>query len=309
MELLMAILSVTFIDIILGGDNAVVIALASRELPPREKKRAILWGGSLAVILRVLLVIIATYLLTVPYLQFVGGLALIYIGYNLLAGDECEEIECEASDNLWKAVQTIVVADFIMSLDNVLALAGIAHGNWLVLLLGLAISVPFIIVGAQFLSNLMAKWPLLVYIGAGLIAYTASEMLVDDVKIGPHLEPYALMINVGVTAGVLALGYWTHKQNEKSNIEAVLTPEGTIYAVNVDPKEEFIGQAMVVTDLDEDQITRLMEMFENHGLSKTEIENSEAYLNEVSCLSDDQRRQVEDMLQMYESFLVNMHQG
>ncbi|HEX3011627.1 MAG TPA: TerC family protein [Syntrophomonadaceae bacterium] len=211
MDLVMSLVSVVFINIILSGDNAIVIALASRELPPAQMKKAIFWGSALAVILRVLLVIAATLLMKIPYLQFAGGVALVYIGYQLLAGQGGEH-ELEASDSLGKAIKTILVADVIMSLDNVLAIAGVAEGNWLVLGIGLAVSVPLVVFGAQFLSALMNKWPILVYIGAGLIAYTAAEMMVSDTKTGQYLEPYATVIKIAVTLGVLGFGYWAHKK-------------------------------------------------------------------------------------------------
>jgi YjbE family integral membrane protein len=213
MEMVMALFSVVLINIVLSGDNAVVIALASRALPPKQKKQAIFWGSALAVILRIILVVVATFLLKIPYLQFLGGFALVYIGYHLLAGGE-EEEDLEASDSLGKAIKTILVADLIMSLDNVLAIAGVAKGNWVVLGVGLAVSVPLVVFGAQLLSTLMNKWPILVYIGAGLIAYTAAEMMVADAKASHYLEPYALIIKVVVTLGVLGLGYWSHKKTE-----------------------------------------------------------------------------------------------
>lgn len=210
----MSLLAVVLIDVVLGGDNAVVIALASRSLPLAQKKKAILWGSALAVVIRVVLVVIATFLMRIPYLQFVGGLALVYIGYHLLAGGHGEE-HVDASDNLVKAIKTILAADFIMSLDNVLAIAGVAKGHWGVLIFGLAISVPLVLFGAQLLSTLMTRWPVLVYLGAGLIAYTAAEMMVADAKANHYLEPYALIIKVVITIGVLGLGYLASKKAGK----------------------------------------------------------------------------------------------
>ena len=214
LELVMPLISVLLIDVVLSGDNAVVIALASRALPPDQKRKAIFWGSALAVMLRITLVVIATFLIQIPYLRFTGGLALVYIGYDLLNGNH-EEGDLEASDNLGKAIKTILMADFIMSLDNVLAIAGVANGNWLVLSVGLAISIPLVVFGAQLLSTLMTKWPVLVYIGAGLIAYTAAEMMVSDAKTAHYLEPYALIIKVLVPLGVLGLGYWAQRKMDK----------------------------------------------------------------------------------------------
>lgn len=220
MELVMSLVSVVFINIILSGDNAVVIALASRDLSPDQKKKAIFWGCFLAVLLRVLLVVVATFLMKIPLLQFAGGLALVYIGYHLLAGGK-QKKALDVSDNLGKAIKTILVADFIMSLDNVLAIAGVAQGNWLVLGFGLAVSIPLVIFGAQLLSAFMNKWPMLVYVGAGLIAYTAAEMIVSDAEIGHYLQPYAIVIKVVVTVAVLVLGYWTHKKIEAAQAQDI----------------------------------------------------------------------------------------
>ena len=183
-ELILAFGTVVVINIVLSGDNAVVIALASRNLPEDQKKKAIFWGSALAVILRIVLVIGATFLLRIPMLQFIGGLALIYIGFHLLtSGNDEEDISIKDSKNLGKAIQTILIADLIMSVDNVLAIAGVAKGNWAVLIFGLAVSVPIVIFCASILSKLMNKFPIIVYIGAGLIAYTAAEMMVSDVKV------------------------------------------------------------------------------------------------------------------------------
>lgn len=209
----MPVLSVLLIDIVLSGDNAIVIALACRALPPHQKKKAILLGSGLAVLLRCISVVVVTFLMRVPYLQFVGGLALVYIGFGLLVGGE-EDEHIEAADNLAKAVKTIIIADFIMCLDNVLAIAGVAKGDWLVIIIGLAISVPCVVFGAQILSAVMSKWPVVVYIGAGLIAYTAAEMIVTDAKTVHYLEPYALVIKAAVVLGVLGYGYWIHKKRQ-----------------------------------------------------------------------------------------------
>lgn len=211
MEVLLGLLSVIFINIILSGDNAIVIALASRGLPQKQKQQAIYLGSALAVLLRIILVVAATFLMKIPLLQFAGGLALIYIGYELLAGEH-NNADIEASDNLIKAVKTILAADLIMSLDNVLAIAGVAKGDWLILGVGLAVSIPIVIFGASILSALLNRFPILVYIGAGLIAYTAAEMMVSDARACFYLEPYALMIKILVTAGVLGTGYWAKKK-------------------------------------------------------------------------------------------------
>ncbi len=185
-EFMAGLFAICFINLILSGDNAVVIALASRNLPPKQRKLAIFWGSAAAIVLRVVLTVVAVYLLKIPFLQAFGGLLLIYIGIKLLTDEESED-EMEASSNMMTAIKTIVIADLIMSLDNVLAVAAVAKESMLLLIVGLAISIPIIIGGSQLLVLLMNKFPAIVYIGAGLIAYTAGEMINGDKKIAPMI--------------------------------------------------------------------------------------------------------------------------
>ena len=215
MNFITALGAVILINIVLSGDNAVVIALASRNLPDKQRKKAIIFGSALAVVLRISLVVVATLLMRIPFLQAVGGLALIYIGYHLLAQNDDGEVKVEGNDNMMKAIKTIVLADLIMSLDNVLAIAAVAKGNWVVLIIGLAISIPLVVFGASILSKLMNRFPIIVYIGAALIAYTAAEMIVSDVKLTHYLEPYAIIIKIVVTVGVVGLGFITKRRLSK----------------------------------------------------------------------------------------------
>ncbi|HWQ89442.1 MAG TPA: TerC family protein, partial [Desulfitobacteriaceae bacterium] len=177
---------ICIINLILSGDNAVVIALASRNLAAKQRQLAIFWGSAAAIVLRVILTVVAVMLLKIPYLQTIGGLLLVWIGLKLLTDEEGED-HMEASSSMMTAIKTIVIADLIMSLDNVLAVAAASKGNYLLLILGLAISIPIIIVGSQLLVWLMNKFPPFVYIGAGLIAWTAGEMINTDKKIAPLL--------------------------------------------------------------------------------------------------------------------------
>jgi len=183
-EFIAGLLAICVINLVLSGDNAIVIALASRNLPPKQRKLAIFWGSFAAIALRVVLTIVAVMLLKIPYLQTVGGLLLIWIGIKLLIDEESEE-DLEASSNVITAIKTIVIADLIMSLDNVLAVAAVSKGNYTLLIIGLAISIPIIILGSQLLVWLMNKFPAFVYIGAGLIAWTAGEMINTDKKVAP----------------------------------------------------------------------------------------------------------------------------
>lgn len=211
MELLIALGSITLINLILSGDNAVVIALASRNLPQDQRRKAVLWGSAGAVILRILLTVVAAFLLKIPYLQFIGGLALVYIAINLL-GDSHEEVACQSASSFGEAIKIIIFADLIMSLDNVLAIAGVADGHFGLLVFGLAMSVPLVVFGSQLLMKLMDKYPIIIYLGAAILAWTAAKMMVADEVLGVWLEPYALMLEVSVTIGVLAVGYLRKKR-------------------------------------------------------------------------------------------------
>src|SRR3954451_3952964 len=167
------------VNVILSGDNAVVIALAARSLPRKQQKQAIIWGSAAAIVLRVLLTLFAVALLTLPWLKLVGSLLLFWIGIKLLIPEEGDE-EIDASEHLLSAIKTILVADLVMSLDNVIAVAAAAAGSVVLLILGLAISIPLVIFGATLLLKLMERFPVIITIGAGLIGWVAGEMLVAD---------------------------------------------------------------------------------------------------------------------------------
>lgn len=212
MELLLALGSITLVNLLLSGDNAVVIALASRCLPPDQRKKAVLWGSAGAVVLRIVLTMVATFLLTIPYLQFIGGLALGYIAINLLGGND-DEVSCKEAGNLKEAIKIIIVADLVMSLDNVLAIAGVANGHTGLLITGLALSIPFVVFGSQILVSLMDKFPVIIYLGAGILAWTAAKMMTADSVIGVWLQPYELLICSMTTLAVLAIGYWRKRKS------------------------------------------------------------------------------------------------
>ncbi|WP_028561639.1 TerC family protein [Paenibacillus pinihumi] len=183
MESLVLFIQIVFINVLLSGDNAIVIAMASQHLPPAERKRAIFWGAAAAVGLRCVLTLVAISLLKIPYLQAAGAVLLFIIAVKLLrdaqeGGGHPSGIRKAVS--LGTAVQTIVAADFVMSLDNVLAIAAIAEGQPLLILLGIGLSIPMIIWGSQLLGAVLRKFPPLIYIGAGLLGYAAGKMLVHD---------------------------------------------------------------------------------------------------------------------------------
>jgi YjbE family integral membrane protein len=156
-----------------------VIALAARSLPPREQKRAIFWGSGAAVALRIVLTLFAVALLGLPWLKLIGAVLLVWIGVKLLLPEESGP-EVRAGENVWAAVKTILVADLVMSLDNVIAVAAAAGGDWLLMAIGLAISIPLVIFGATLLVGLMERWPVIVTAGAGLLGFVAGEMAWDD---------------------------------------------------------------------------------------------------------------------------------
>lgn len=170
---------ITLINIVLSGDNAVVIALAARSLPAHQQKKAVMWGAGAAVVMRIILTIIAVELLTWPYLKIIGAILLLWIAVKLLVPEHGDE-NIESSDNLMKAIKTILIADLVMSLDNVIGVAAAAKGNITLLIIGLAISIPLVVFGATMLMKVMEKWPVIITIGAGLLGWVAGEMLVTD---------------------------------------------------------------------------------------------------------------------------------
>ena len=183
-EFWVALGQIIIIDILLGGDNAVVIALACRKLPPAQRTKGIIWGTAGAIILRVVLILFAMTLLNLPFLKFVGALLLVWIGVKLIAPDEDDHDNIEGSDKLFAAIKTIIVADLVMSVDNVIAIAGAAQNSGehstLLVVLGLLISIPIIVAGSQLVIKLMARFPFIVVAGGMLLGWIAGGMLVTD---------------------------------------------------------------------------------------------------------------------------------
>jgi YjbE family integral membrane protein len=173
------LLSIILVNIVLSGDNAVVIALAARSLPKHQQGKAIAWGAGAAVALRIVLTIVAVEALKYPFLKIIGALLLFWIAVKLLIPEDGEE-NIESSDNLIQAIKTILVADLVMSMDNVIGVAAAAKGSMTLLILGLAISIPLVIFGATILLKLMDRFPIIITIGAGLLGWVSGEMLVTD---------------------------------------------------------------------------------------------------------------------------------
>jgi YjbE family integral membrane protein len=219
-----ALLQIMLVNIVLSGDNAVVIALAARGLSPRHQRMAIFLGGAGAIVLRILLTIVAVRLLGVPFLQFFGGILLVWIAVQLLIVNDEGEGGHSAQSNLWGAVKTILVADAVMSLDNTLAIAALAKGNWTLLLAGLALSIPLIVAGSTIIMKIMDRFPVIVYVGAGLIAWTAGEMIDSDEAIQPYL-PSALpgTIYLPILLTLVVVGYgWRHNLMARRTAHDVL---------------------------------------------------------------------------------------
>jgi len=176
--------NIILINILLSGDNAVVIALAARSLPPKERKLAIIYGSGAAVVLRILLTVVAAKLLELPFLQIIGGLLLLWIGVQLLAeDDDGEEGEAKEHSSLRSAMFTILVADLVMSLDNVIGVAAAAKGSMVLLVLGLAISIPLIVFSSNIMMSLMARFPVIITLGAALIGWVSGEAVIHDTAI------------------------------------------------------------------------------------------------------------------------------
>ncbi|EAX47484.1 Integral membrane protein TerC [Thermosinus carboxydivorans Nor1] len=185
------VFSITTINLLLSGDNALVIALASRNLPARQQRSAVFWGGVGAIILRIILTLIAIFLLQIPYLQLLGGLLLLWVAIKLISDKKEPYEEIEAANSLWAAVKTILVADLVMSLDNVLAIAGIAKGNVPLLVIGLGISIPIIIWGSKAIMLLMERWSVIILLGAAFLGWTAGEMVLADKQVEIWLAAYS----------------------------------------------------------------------------------------------------------------------
>ena len=216
----LALSQIILINIVLSGDNAVVIALASRSLPPVQQKKAILAGSVGAIVLRIVLTFFAVYLLSLPYLKLGGAALLLWIGVSLLKGEGGEE-ELEGHSNLAAAIKTIIVADLVMSLDNVIGVAAAAKGNVVLLVIGLGVSIPLIIYGSTLILKVMTRFPIIITIGAALLGWVAGEMAFSDPSIhiwaeshhNLHFVPPVLCAIL-----VVAVGKWLQSRNAGASL-------------------------------------------------------------------------------------------
>ncbi len=215
-----ALLQIIAIDILLGGDNAVVIALACRRLPEHQRRQGIFWGVFGAIALRTVLIFFALQLLAMPFLKLGGAVLLLWIGVKLLQPEEAHEsghAHMDGSSHLLGAIKTVVVADAVMSVDNVVAVAGAARGEMFLVVLGILISIPIIVWGSQIVLKLMDRFPLVITLGAALLGWIAGGMAVTDIAVAPHLEGAPGWLHYLAAAGgaavVVALGTWLARRS------------------------------------------------------------------------------------------------
>jgi YjbE family integral membrane protein len=231
-ELFSSLLEIIGVNIVLSGDNAVVIALASRTLPREQRRTAILLGSAGAILMRIALTVAAVELLRLPWLRLTGALLLLWIGVRMLldSGGEHDLVTGKASGP-WAAIRTILVADFVMSLDNVLGVAAAARGQLMLLIVGLIISIPLIVFGSALILRIMDRFPVLVTLGAGLIGYVAGEMLVDEPVVESWLPASAALVRYGVpVAGavvVVLAGHVIAARGPRSRRQQVIDLNGS----------------------------------------------------------------------------------
>ncbi len=217
-EFWIGLMKIIWINIILSGDNAVVIALAARSLPPHQQQKAIMFGSGAAVVLRIVLTLVAVQLLALSYLQIVGGLLLLWIGVQLLSEEEEGDEGDTEQSSLMTAIRTILIADIVMSLDNVIAVAAAAKGSTTLLIIGLAISIPLVIFGSTLMIKLMERFPIIVTLGAALIGWVGGETIISDVALKPWLEANPSMHFIFAAVGailVVGIGKFLQSRHHK----------------------------------------------------------------------------------------------
>ncbi|WP_051317242.1 TerC family protein [Ectobacillus panaciterrae] len=218
LEFLTALLSIVVIDLVLAGDNAIVIGLAARNLPKDQQKKVIIWGTVGAVVIRALATMAVVWLLKIPGLLLVGGILLIWIAYKLLVEEKGHDVQAGAS--MWAAIRTIIIADALMGLDNVLAVAGAAHGSFLLVVLGLVISVPIVVWGSTIILKFVDRFPIIITIGAGVLAWTATKMIVEEPFVAPYFANPVIKygFEIFVAAAVVTAGTMKKKKQAKETL-------------------------------------------------------------------------------------------
>ena len=220
------LLEIIGVNIVLSGDNAVVIALAARSLPQRQQRKAVIFGSIAAIIMRVILTLFAVEMLKLPYLKLIGSTLLLWIGIQLLVPEEGDGTDIESKETLFAAIKTILVADLVMSIDNVIGVAAAARGNVTLLVLGLAISIPLIIFGSSVMLRFMERFPVIVTLGGALLGYIAGEMAVSDIAISAWLQEHLHWIEqpAGIVGAVLvvAVGRWLSRRQFNAGNDRVV---------------------------------------------------------------------------------------
>jgi YjbE family integral membrane protein len=280
-----ALLAIIIIDLVLAGDNAIVIALAARNLPPHLRTRAIAWGTVGAIIVRSAMTLVVVWLLKIPGLLFLGGSLLIWIAYKLLVDNGGEgQHTADPVAGFWGAMKTIVVADALMGLDNVLAVAGAAHGSFLLVVLGLLISIPIVIWGSQLILKLVVRYPVIVYIGSGVLALTAVKMMISEPLIKEWLVQHPLVIWVGyitVIGGVLSAGFMANHGKARARVAAHLVDE-----ISVAPAPAPVGTGLTIGGKDMIKVLVPVDGSENSVKAVQQVVNRfvENYKMEVHLL-------------------------
>jgi YjbE family integral membrane protein len=233
-----AVGQIIFINALLSGDNAIVIAMACRGLPQPQRRWGLIIGAGLAALLRIVFTVVLASLLVLPYLKLIGGVGLLYISIKLLLPEEADRDEIEAVAHLWRAVVVIVVADIIMSFDNVVAIAAAARGDYVLLAIGLAISIPLLVAGAALIATLLDRFPILVWLGAALLGWIAGETIATDTAVTSRLTPLgdAALRQVefaGAAAGaalaVAAGGLWQRLRESRADTRAIRNGPNTVF--------------------------------------------------------------------------------
>jgi len=275
-----ALMQIIGVNIVLSGDNAVVIALAARSLPPRQQKQAVLWGSGAAVAMRIVLTIVAVQLLSLPYLKLVGAALLLWIGVQLLLPEDEEEGGGHATANtgMIAAIRTILIADLVMSLDNVIAVAAAAKGSLTLLILGLLISIPLVIFGSTLLMKVMERWPIIITIGGGLLGWVAGEMAVTDPAVSAWVDANAHWLHYAMPIGgavvVIAVGRWlaARASDDKEARPVVDLATGDQHSARVVPVGAAAPRVLLVADDSEASLRAVRRFLEQLGTEREPVE-------------------------------------
>jgi YjbE family integral membrane protein len=275
-----ALMQIIGVNIVLSGDNAVVIALAARSLPPKQQRQAVIWGSGAAVVMRIILTVVALQLLQLPYLKLIGAVLLLWIGIQLLVPEEEESgTATSAKSGMVAAIRTILIADLVMSLDNVIGVAAAAKGDITLLILGLLISIPLVIFGSTMLMKLMERWPIIITIGGALLGWVAGEMAATDPAIAAWVEANAHWLHWGApilgAVMVVAVGKWlvSRKTDEEDARPVVdLAAAGDQHAALAIPVGAAAPRVLLVADDSEGSLRGVARFLEELSTQREPVE-------------------------------------